>query len=126
MSGAARPYGSWRVDRVWIDPRYTERHDERYDYAFLRVSRSGGRRIESAAGADTLRVGRPFHLSGVTATGYPESGDRRRPAADLRAGDLPLAGAPARTARCTAAATRRASPAARGCCCAAGAAPGNW
>ncbi|WP_271317209.1 trypsin-like serine peptidase [Streptantibioticus silvisoli] len=76
LSGGSRPYGSWQVDHVWIDPRYTaEGHDEDYDYAFLRVGRSDGRAIESAAGADTLTVDQPFHLLGVTTTGYPESGD---------------------------------------------------
>ncbi len=74
-SGASRPYGTWRVDRVWIDPRYTDRGHEDYDYAFLRVVRDDGRSVESAAGADSLSVDRPFALSGVTVTGYPGSGD---------------------------------------------------
>ena len=76
LSGLSRPFGGWRVDRVWIDPRYTARsRDERYDYAFLRVSRPDGRSMESAAGADTLAVDLPFTLRAVTVTGYPESGN---------------------------------------------------
>jgi Trypsin len=74
-TGGDRPFGAWHVDRIWVDPHYTGGHDERYDYAFLRVSRSDGRRIQDATGADTLRVGQPFHLRDVTTTGYPDSGD---------------------------------------------------
>lgn len=75
MTAGKSPFGTWQVDRIWVDPHYTGAHDERYDYAFLRVSQSGGRRIEDAAGANTLRVDQPFHLSGVTATGYPDTGN---------------------------------------------------
>lgn len=75
MSGGKGSFGSWRVDRIWVDPRYTGSHDEAYDYAFLRVRQPGGRRIEDAAGADALRVDRPFELTGVTATGYPDTGN---------------------------------------------------
>lgn len=74
-TGSAERYGSWRVDRIWVDPRYTGGHDERYDYAFLRVVQDAGRRIQDAVGANTLRVDEPFTLRGVTTTGYPDDGD---------------------------------------------------
>ncbi len=74
-TGDSGPFGGWRVGRIWVDPRYTDDHDERYDYAFLRVARPDGRRIEDAAGADTLRTDQPFDLPDVTATGYPDLGD---------------------------------------------------
>ncbi len=72
-TGTTGGYGSWRVDRVWVDPRYTGPHDTRFDYAFLRVARPDGRRIEDAVGANTLRVNAPFTLHDVTTTGYPDA-----------------------------------------------------
>jgi V8-like Glu-specific endopeptidase len=71
-TGGQNQHGTWNVDRIWVDPRYTQ-GDERYDYAFLRVSRSGGPDIEDAVGGNTLTVNEPFHLGGVTTTGYPDS-----------------------------------------------------
>lgn len=72
-SDGHNPYGTWNVDRIWVDPRYTKGGDERYDYAFLRVSRPGGPEIEDAVGANTLAVDQPFHLTGLTTTGYPDT-----------------------------------------------------
>ncbi len=74
-AGTTARYGAWHVDRIWVDPRYTGGHDTRYDYAFLRVTRPDGRRIEDVVGADTLRVDAPFTLRRVTTTGYPDRAD---------------------------------------------------
>jgi Trypsin len=75
MTGGKGPFGSWQVERIWVDQHYTSSHDERYDYAFLQVSQSGGRQIEDAAGANTLSVNQPYDLTNVTTTGYPDSGN---------------------------------------------------
>jgi hypothetical protein len=72
-SDGKSPHGTWDVDRIWVDPHYAKDGDETYDYAFLRVSRSGGPAIEAAVGANTLAVNQPFHLRGVTTTGYPDT-----------------------------------------------------
>lgn len=72
-TGGKSPHGTWQVDKIWIDPRYTKDNDETYDYAFLRVSRSGGDTVEDAVGANTLQVNQPYHLRNVTAIGYPQS-----------------------------------------------------
>ncbi|MBY8888252.1 trypsin-like serine protease [Streptomyces sp. PTM05] len=71
-TGGSNPHGTWQVDRIWVDPHYTDNHDEDYDYAFLRVTRSDGARIEDAVGANTLVTNLPYHLTSVTTTGYPD------------------------------------------------------
>jgi V8-like Glu-specific endopeptidase len=71
-TGGQDQHGTWNVDRIWVDPRYIQ-GDERYDYAFLRVSRPGGPEIEDEVGGNTLAVNEPFHLAGVITTGYPNS-----------------------------------------------------
>ncbi|MBV9022550.1 MAG: trypsin-like serine protease [Streptomycetaceae bacterium] len=71
-TGGRNQHGTWNVDRIWVDPRYMQ-GDERYDYAFLRVSRPDGSEIEDVVGGNTLTVNEPFHLDKVTTTGYPNS-----------------------------------------------------
>ncbi|MGW7002900.1 trypsin-like serine peptidase [Streptomyces sp. NPDC054933] len=72
-TGGKSPHGTWQVDKIWVDPHYTKDNDEQYDYAFLRVSRSGGPEIEDAVGGNTLQVNQPYHLRGITTIGYPDS-----------------------------------------------------
>ncbi|AEW96429.1 trypsin-like serine peptidase [Streptantibioticus cattleyicolor] len=72
-TGGKAPHGTWQVAKMWVDPHYTKGGDENYDYAFLRVSRSDGTRIEDAVGANQLLVNQPYHLRNVTTIGYPDS-----------------------------------------------------
>ncbi|MDH6118653.1 V8-like Glu-specific endopeptidase [Kitasatospora sp. GAS204A] len=66
----AAPLGSWTVDRVVVDHRWSANADPEYDVAFLTVDPAGGRQIEDVVGGNPLGVNRGFGLA-VTVTGYP-------------------------------------------------------
>ncbi|MFC9326656.1 trypsin-like serine peptidase [Kitasatospora sp. NPDC057015] len=64
------PYGTWSVDVVTVDPRWSEDADPEYDVAFVTVRPSGGRQIEDVVGGNGLGGEGGFGLA-VSVTGYP-------------------------------------------------------
>ncbi|MFI6155931.1 trypsin-like serine peptidase [Kitasatospora sp. NPDC051170] len=68
------PYGSWPVQSVTVDPRWTEDADPEYDVAFVTVRTTGGRQIEDAVGGNPIATGQGFGLA-VSVTGYPNESD---------------------------------------------------
>ncbi|WP_329563998.1 trypsin-like serine peptidase [Kitasatospora sp. NBC_01266] len=66
----ANPLGSWPVDRVVVDQRWSQGADPEYDVAFLTVDPVGGKQIEDVVGGNPIGVNRGFDLP-VTVTGYP-------------------------------------------------------
>ncbi|WP_371481699.1 serine protease [Kitasatospora sp. NBC_00315] len=64
------PYGSWPVDAVTVDRRWTEDLDPEYDVAFVTVRPVGGRQIEDVVGANALGGTDGFGVA-VSVTGYP-------------------------------------------------------
>ncbi|MEU6865048.1 trypsin-like serine protease [Streptomyces sp. NPDC046876] len=71
------PYGSWKIEEVFEDPRWSDDTDDDYDLAFARLAPDDkGRNIEDLTG------GAPLDTTGrtgeeITVTGYPA--DRKVP-----------------------------------------------
>ncbi|MET9698886.1 trypsin-like serine protease [Streptomyces sp. NPDC006529] len=76
-ANGSAPYGTWKVEKVFEDPHWSEENDDDFDLAFARLAPdAAGRSIEDVTGAA------PFDASGrsaeeVTVTGYPA--DRKVP-----------------------------------------------
>jgi hypothetical protein len=70
FSDTADPAAVWRVDAIYLDPRWVRNQDPLADFAILRVSRDSGGSVEAAA-AGGLTVGTaPAPGTDVTVTGY--------------------------------------------------------
>ncbi|WP_283452202.1 trypsin-like serine protease [Streptomyces sp. G-G2] len=71
------PYGTWKIEKVFEDPRWSDDNDDAFDLAFARLAPdAAGRRIEDVTGAAALDTsGRAAEE--VTVTGYPA--DRKVP-----------------------------------------------
>ncbi|MEV7416244.1 trypsin-like serine protease [Streptomyces sp. NPDC089919] len=65
------PYGTWKIEQVWQDERWSDGADDDYDLSFARVAPDPqGRRLEDVTGAAVLDTsGRTGEK--VTVTGYP-------------------------------------------------------
>jgi len=60
----------WRIDAIYLDPRWMANQDPLADFAIARVSRDGGGSVESEAGGG-FRIGEePRDGTEVTVTGY--------------------------------------------------------
>lgn len=71
FDGKADPDDVWTVDAVYLDPRWLATQDPRADFAFARVSRPAGGKLEAVVGR-ALRLGRtPAQSGAVTVIGYP-------------------------------------------------------
>ncbi|AUY51877.1 trypsin-like peptidase domain-containing protein [Streptomyces sp. CB01881] len=68
------PYGSWPVQSVTVDPRWSAGDDPEYDVAFITLRPAGGREVEDAVGGNPLGTGQGFGLP-VSVTGYPNASD---------------------------------------------------
>jgi hypothetical protein len=60
----------WRLDAVYLDPRWTSDRDPAADYAIARVSREDDASVQSAAGGGFLLGPAPRQGAAVTVTGY--------------------------------------------------------
>ncbi|MHA0286811.1 trypsin-like serine peptidase [Mycobacterium sp. C3-094] len=70
FAGAASPDDSWRLDAVYLDPRWTADQDPAADFAIARVSRNDGDSLRFLAGGG-LRLGiAPAAGTDVTVVGY--------------------------------------------------------
>ncbi|MFD9355639.1 trypsin-like serine peptidase [Streptomyces sp. NPDC060031] len=71
------PYGTWKIEEVYEDPRWADDTNDDYDLAFARLAPdASGRNIEDVTGAAALdTTGRSGEE--VTVTGYPA--DRKVP-----------------------------------------------
>ncbi|MEU2395759.1 trypsin-like serine protease [Streptomyces sp. NPDC007369] len=76
-ANGAAPYGSWKIEEVFEDSRWSDGSDDDYDLAFARLAPdASGRNIEDVTGAAPLdTTGRAGEE--VTVTGYPA--DRKVP-----------------------------------------------
>jgi hypothetical protein len=70
FSDTADPADVWRVDAIYLDPRWVQNQDPLADFAILRVARDSGGTVEAQAGGG-LTIG-PAPKSGteVTVIGY--------------------------------------------------------
>lgn len=69
-SGNATPYGRWPLERAWVDSRWQETGDPRYDVAFVRV----GRDVQKVVGSQSIGFGAAVSGQAMTALGYPGQG----------------------------------------------------
>jgi Trypsin-like peptidase domain len=67
----AEPADIWRIDTVYLDPRWVASQDPLADYAVVRVTRDGGGLIESETGGGLTLGTAPPAGTPVTITGYP-------------------------------------------------------
>jgi hypothetical protein len=61
----------WKIDSVYLDPRWVATQDPLADYAIVRVSRDAGGSIEAQSGAGLTLGTAPKSGTPVTVTGYP-------------------------------------------------------
>lgn len=67
---SADPADIWRVDAIYLDPRWVQNQDPLADFAILRVARDGGGTVEAESGGG-LRIGTaPKPGTEVDVTGY--------------------------------------------------------
>ena len=66
----AAPQDFWRVDDVYLDPRWLADQDPSADFAIARVDHDGGGTIEAAAGGGFVLGSVPAAGTTVTVTGY--------------------------------------------------------
>jgi hypothetical protein len=70
LHDTAAPEDFWRIDAVYLDPRWVQNQDPMADFAIARVSRDAGGSVEELAGGG-LKLGRaPKPGTVVTVTGY--------------------------------------------------------
>jgi hypothetical protein len=70
FNDSADPADMWRVDAVYLDPRWVQNQDPLADFAILRVARDGGGTVEAAAGGGLTIGTTPRPGTEVTVTGY--------------------------------------------------------
>jgi hypothetical protein len=70
FSGVAVPGDTWKVDAVYLDPRWVTRQDPLADYAIARVVRDVGGRVESPNGLGLWLGQAPKAGTVVAVTGY--------------------------------------------------------
>jgi hypothetical protein len=66
----ADPADVWRVDAIYLDPRWVQNQDPLADFAILRVARDGGGTVEAEAGGGLAIGTAPKPGTEVTVTGY--------------------------------------------------------
>jgi hypothetical protein len=67
---SAEPQDFWKIDAVYLDPRWTKDRDPMADFAVARVSRDGDGSLESHAGGGFPLGVAPKAGTDVTVTGY--------------------------------------------------------
>jgi hypothetical protein len=67
---SADPAAVWRVDTIYLDPRWVRNQDPLADFAILRVSRDGGGSVEAEAGGGLAIGTAPKPGTVVNVTGY--------------------------------------------------------
>lgn len=70
FSDAADPADIWRVEAIYLDPRWVQNQDPLADFAILRVVRDGGGTVEDAAGGGLTIGTAPKPGTEVNVTGY--------------------------------------------------------
>ncbi len=70
FSDSADPADTWRVDAIYLDPRWVQNQDPLADFAILRVARDSGGTVEAEAGSGLTIGTTPKPGTEVTVTGY--------------------------------------------------------
>jgi hypothetical protein len=69
-SGDDAPHGTWPVEEMWVDERWQNTGNRRYDVAVLRIGKQDGKTIQDVVGAQGIDFSAGAHDS-VVALGYP-------------------------------------------------------
>lgn len=67
---AADPANIWRVETIYLDPRWVKSQEPLADFAILRVARDGGGTVEAEAGGGLALGAAPKPGTEVNVTGY--------------------------------------------------------
>jgi len=70
LNDTAAPENVWRIDAVYLDPRWVQNQDPLADFAIARVSRDTGGTVEAQAGGGLTVGPAPKPGTVVTVTGY--------------------------------------------------------
>ena len=70
FSDAVDPADTWKVDAIYLDPRWVTNQDPLADFAILRVVRDGGGTLEADAGGGLALGAAPKPGTAVSVTGY--------------------------------------------------------
>ena len=70
FSDAADPADTWKVDAIYLDPRWVTNQDPLADFAIVRVVRDGGGRSKPTAGGGLALGAAPKPGTAVSVTGY--------------------------------------------------------
>ena len=70
-AGDTAPFGVWSVDRAWVDSRWQQTGDPRFDVAFIRLGVLDGATAQAALGSQPIQFGAPAVGKPTTALGYP-------------------------------------------------------
>lgn len=70
FTNQAAPENAWRVDAVYLDPRWVANQDPMADFAVARVSRDGGESVQTQAGGGFEVAATPTPGTVVTVSGY--------------------------------------------------------
>lgn len=65
------PHGKWVAGRAYAPGRWTRRSDFRFDYAIIKLRKSGGRKIQRTVGGNGIRLGRGPRKRSVRVWGWP-------------------------------------------------------
>jgi hypothetical protein len=65
----------WRIDTVYLDPRWLQHHDPLADFAIARVSRNAGEKVESQPGLGVMLGATPKPGTAVALDGYTKDTD---------------------------------------------------
>lgn len=70
FTNGAEPQAFWKIDEIYLDPRWVASQDPLADFAIVRVSHDGGGSVEAAAGGGFTLGGAPEIGTDVAVTGY--------------------------------------------------------
>jgi hypothetical protein len=70
LTGTAAPTDFWRIDMVYLDPRWVQYQDPVADFAIARVSRDAGGSVEAQPGAGLKLGTAPQPGAAITVSGY--------------------------------------------------------
>lgn len=94
-AGDQAPYGVWGVDRSWVDQRWIDSGDPRFDVAFVRLAPLQGRTAQQSLGSQGITFDAVTGHPAATVLGYP--GEAPFDGTSMRRCTTPAVGTPGPT-----------------------------